>query len=69
MDDQLCITLYFLQGIKVMMGHDNFEKKWTRLKTVLAGEERVGELTCLDLRFDDQVVLARSTAGSDSGKP
>jgi len=67
-DDQFCITLYFLRGIKVMMGHDDFEKKWTRVKTVLAGEERVGELTCLDLRFDDQVVLARSTGGSDSGR-
>jgi cell division septal protein FtsQ len=68
-DDQLCVTLYLLPGIKVVMGHDDFEKKWTRVKTVLAGEERVGEIRCLDLRFDDQVVLARSTRGSGSGRP
>jgi len=67
-DDELCVTLYLLPGIKVMMGHDDFEKKWRRVKTVLAGEEKIRELTCLDLRFDDQVVLARSTGGSDSGK-
>jgi cell division septal protein FtsQ len=67
-DDQLCVTLYLLSGIKVMMGHDDFEKKWRRVKTVLAGEEKTGELTCLDLRFDDQVVLARSTGRSNSGK-
>jgi cell division septal protein FtsQ len=67
-DDQLCVTLHLLPGIKVMMGHDDFEKKWRRAKTVLSGEEKIGELTCLDLRFDDQVVLARSTGGSDSGR-
>ena len=67
-DDQLCVTLHLLPGIKVMMGHDDFERKWRRVKTVLAGEEKAGELTCLDLRFDGQVVLARSTGGSDSGR-
>ena len=68
LDGQLCVTLYLLSGIKVMMGQDEFEKKWTRVKTVLAGEENVRELTCLDLRFDDQVVLARSTGTPNSGR-
>jgi cell division protein FtsQ len=67
-DDELNVTLYLLPGIKVMMGHDDFEKKWRRVKTVLAGEEKARELACLDLRFDHQVLLARSTARSDSGR-
>lgn len=67
-DDQLCVDLYLLPGIKVMMGHDDFEKKWRRVKTVLAGEEKAGELACLDLRFEGQVVLARSTGRSNSGR-
>ena len=67
-DDALNVTLYLLPGIKVMMGHDDFESKWTRVKTVLAGEEKARELVCLDLRFDDQVVLARSSERSPSGR-
>jgi cell division septal protein FtsQ len=59
LDDALNVTLYLLPGMKVMMGHGDFERKWRRVKTVLAGEEKTRELASLDLRFDHQVVLAR----------
>ena len=55
------LTLYVLPGVKVMMGSGDFEKKWRRVRTILAGEEKIEELVCLDLRFDDQVVLTRSS--------
>ena len=64
LDDALNVTLYLLPGTRVMMGHGDFEQKWRRVRTVLSGEERAGELACLDLRFDDQVVLARSSKKS-----
>ncbi len=60
LDDELNVTLHLLPGIKVMMGHGDFERKWGRVKTVLAGEEKVRELACVDLRFNHQVVLARA---------
>jgi cell division septal protein FtsQ len=53
--------LYLLPGIKVMMGSDDFERKWRRVRTILAGEEKVEEFLCLDLRFDNQVVLTKSS--------
>ncbi len=68
LDDELNVTLHLLPGIKVMMGHGDFERKWRRVKTVLAGEEKARELACLDLRFNHQVVLARSTGRSNSGR-
>jgi cell division septal protein FtsQ len=68
LDDELNVTLYLLPGIKVMMGHGDFERKWRRMKTVLAGEEKARELACVDLRFNHQVVLARSTGRSNSGR-
>jgi len=55
------LVLYLLPGIKVMMGSGDFERKWSRVRTILAQEERIAELVCLDLRFDDQVVLSRSS--------
>lgn len=67
-DDALNVTLYLLSGTRVMMGHGDFEQKWRRVRTILSGEEKAGELACLDLRFDDQVVLAGSSKGSPSGK-
>lgn len=67
-DDELNVTLHLLPGIKVMMGHGDFERKWRRVKTVLAGEEKVRELACVDLRFNHQVVLARSSERSPSGR-
>ena len=67
-DDALNVTLYLLSGTRVMMGHGDFERKWRRVITVLSGEEKAGELVCLDLRFDDQVVLAGSSKGSPSGR-
>jgi cell division protein FtsQ len=56
--DMSNITVYLLPGIKVMMGQGDFETKWRRLKTILGGEE-FEDLVCVDLRFEDQVVLAR----------
>ncbi len=60
------LTLYLLSGIKVMMGQGDLEKRWRRVRTILAGEEKTTKLVCLDLRFDDQVVLARSSPRSSS---
>lgn len=67
LDDALNVTLYLLPGMKVMMGHGNFERKWRRVRTVLAGEEKTRELASLDLRFDHQVVLAGSSKKSPPG--
>ena len=61
LEDISNVTLYLLPKIKVMMGQGDFEKKWRRVRTILAGEERIEEIVCLDLRFDDQVVLTRSS--------
>lgn|GEM_PF-1114546 len=61
LEDISNMILYLLPGIKVMMGQGDIEKKWRRVRTILAGEERIEELVCLDLRFEDQVVLIRSS--------
>ncbi len=67
------VNLYLLPfGNKVLLGPGDFEKKWNRVKTILGAEEKIEELLCLDLRFDDQVVLTRSSknasAESDSAR-
>lgn len=54
-------VLYLLPRIKVIMGQGDFEQKWRRVRTILAGEEKIEEFLCLDLRFDDQVVVSRSS--------
>jgi cell division protein FtsQ len=59
LQDMSNITVYLLPGIKVMMGAGDFEMKWKRLKIILGGEEEIDDLVCVDLRFDNQVVLAR----------
>jgi cell division protein FtsQ len=59
LQDMSNITVYLLPGIKVMMGAGDFETKWKRLKIILGGEEEIEDLVCVDLRFDNQVVLAR----------
>jgi cell division septal protein FtsQ len=64
MKDISNLTLYLLSGIKVMMGSDDFEKKWKRVRAVLGGGERIQEFVCLDLRFDDQVVLTKRSKTS-----
>jgi cell division septal protein FtsQ len=64
MKDISNLTLYLLSGIKVMMGSDDFEKKWKRVRAVLGGGERIQEFVCLDLRFDDQVVLIKRSKAS-----
>ncbi len=53
--------VYLLPGVKVMMGLGDFKKKWRRVKTILAMENKVNQFLCLDLRFDDQVVLTDSS--------
>jgi cell division septal protein FtsQ len=55
------LILYLLPTVKVMMGQGDFERKWRRVRTILIGEEKIEEFICLDLRFDDQVVLTRSS--------
>ena len=66
MADAPNLILYLLPfGNKVMIGPGDIEIKWNRVKTILGTEEKIEELSCLDLRFDDQVVLTRS-AKSDS---
>ncbi len=61
LEDMSNLILYLLPTVKVMMGQGDFERKWRRVRTILAGEEKTEELVCLDLRFDDQVVLIRSS--------
>jgi cell division protein FtsQ len=61
------LILYLLPyGNKVMMGPDDFERKWKRVRTILSAEKKIEELVCLDLRFDEQVVLTRSSKESSS---
>jgi cell division septal protein FtsQ len=61
------LILYLLPyGNKVLLGSGDFERKWKRVKTILAAESKIEELTCLDLRFDDQVVLTRVSQDSSS---
>lgn len=61
LEDMSNLILYLLPTVKVMMGQGDFERKWRRVRTILAGEERIEGIICLDLRFDDQVVLTRSS--------
>jgi len=61
--DMSNLILYLLPKIKVMMGSGDLERKWRRVRTILAGEEKTEEFVCLDLRFDDQVVLSKSSRG------
>jgi cell division protein FtsQ len=56
-------VLYLLPNIKVIMGQGDFQRKWRRVQTILAGEKEMGSVSCLDLRFDDQVLLSRSSPG------
>ena len=61
------LILYLLPyGNKVLLGPGDFERKWRRVKTILAAENKIEELSCLDLRFDDQVVLTRASQDSSS---
>ena len=52
-----------LPNVKVMMGQGDLERKWKRVRTVLSGAGGSGSFSCLDLRFDDQVLLTRSASG------
>jgi cell division protein FtsQ len=54
--------LYLSPGIKIMMGQGDFEKKWKRVQTILDGEKEISSFSCLDLRFDDQVLLTKSSS-------
>ncbi len=53
-------VLYLLPSIKVIMGDGDFEKKWRRVRTILGQEKDIASFSCLDLRFDNQVLLTRS---------
>jgi cell division protein FtsQ len=55
-------VLYLSPGIKVMMGPGDFEKKWKRVQTILGEEKEIGSFSCLDLRFDHQVLLTKSSS-------
>ena len=59
-------VLYLLPNTKVMMGEGDLERKWMRVRTILAGVEDIGSFSCLDLRFDDQVLLARSSSAESN---
>ncbi|MCK4403546.1 MAG: FtsQ-type POTRA domain-containing protein [candidate division Zixibacteria bacterium] len=61
LEDMSNLILYLLPTVKVMMGQGDFERKWRRVRTILAGEEKIEGIICLDLRFEDQVVLTRSS--------
>lgn len=56
-------VLYLLPNVKVMMGEGDLERKWKRVRTVLSGARDSRSFSCLDLRFDDQVLLTRSSSG------
>jgi cell division protein FtsQ len=56
------LTLYLLPfGNKVLMGSGDYCKKWNRLKTILGAEDNIEELSSVDLRFNDQAVLTRTS--------
>jgi cell division septal protein FtsQ len=55
-------VLYLLPSVKVIMGEGNYEKKWRRVRTILDHEKDLASFSCLDLRFDDQVLLTRSSS-------
>ena len=57
----LGIVICFICGIIAwIMGQGDLKKKWRRVRTILGGEEDIASFSCLDLRFDDQVLLTRS---------
>ena len=56
------LILYLLPfGNKVLMGSGDYHKKWNRLKTILGAEENIEELSSVDLRFNNQAVLTRTS--------
>ncbi len=58
------LVLYLIpRAIRVDMGKGSLETKLKRLKTILSHEEKTDQLTSIDLRFKDQVVLRRSSPG------
>lgn len=64
LQDEDNLVLYLNPGaIRVNMGKGSFKTKWKRLKAILSYQEKTGQLTCLDLRFKDQVVLRESSPG------
>ncbi len=69
MSDAPNVILYLLPfGNKVWIGPGEIEKKWNRVKTILSTEEKIEELMCLDLRFEDQVLLTRSSKSASSAQ-
>jgi len=60
-------VLYLLPGIKVIMGENDFERKWKRVRGILGAEKEIASFSCLDLRFNDQVLLTKALSGEQSG--
>ena len=64
LQDETNLVLYLIpRAIRVNMGKGGFKKKLKRLKAILNHEENTGQLTLIDLRFKDQVVLRKSSPG------
>jgi cell division protein FtsQ len=64
-------VLYLLPGIKMIMGQSDFQKKWKRVRGVLGAEKEITSFSCLDLRFNDQILLTKTRSGDrkeDAGK-
>ncbi|MGB8658365.1 MAG: FtsQ-type POTRA domain-containing protein [Candidatus Zixiibacteriota bacterium] len=62
------VIVYLLPyGNKVMMGQSDFEKKWKRVKAIMSEGEKMENLACMDLRFDDQVLLTMSSKSDSTG--
>jgi cell division protein FtsQ len=59
-------VLYLLPGIKVIMGENDFKRKWKRVRGILGTEKEIASFSCLDLRFNDQVLLTKSPSGERS---
>jgi len=61
LSDESNLVFYLIPyGTQVNMGKGNLKKKFKRVKAFLDYEGRTEDLTCLDLRFKDQVVVKKS---------
>ncbi len=60
-------VLYLLPGIKVLMGENDFERKWKRVRGILGAEKEIASFSCVDLRFNHQVLLTKAPSSKPSG--
>ncbi len=61
-------VLYLLPGVKVIMGESDFKRKWKRVRGILGTEKEIASFSCLDLRFNDQVLLTKAHTGERIGE-